>query len=236
MLLPSVTGLGVAALVTLKSDWPEVATTTVAVALLLLGFGSVVVEETLAVSVMTVPAGVAEFTVRMTLNVVDAPEATVGLEQVSVPPATPQVHPVKGDGVAETKVVLAGMASLKATVFAVAAPLLVTTTVYVKLLPAMTGLGVVVLVMERSAVVAEPTVVWTVAELFARFGSSVPEVALSMSVITVPRATPVFTATPTMKVVEAALATSGLVQEIVPVAPTAGALQVQPEPPGKLND
>jgi hypothetical protein len=55
-------------------------------------------------------------------------------------------------------------------------------------------------------------------------------------VTTVPAATPVLTATPTVKVVAAAFATSGLVQEIVPVPPTLGVVQVQPEPPGKLKD
>ena len=93
-----------------------------------------------------------------------------------------------------------------------------------------------VLVMERSAVVDEPTVVCTVAELFARFGSLVPEVAFTTSVMTVPTATPVFTATVTVNVVEAALASSGLVHEIDPVLPTVGAVQVQPEPPGTVKD
>jgi hypothetical protein len=90
--------------------------------------------------------------------------------------------------------------------------------------------------MERSAVVALPTVVWTVAVLFRRFGSLLPAVAFTTSVITEPTATPEFTATPTVKVVEAALAKSGLVHEIVPVPPTPGVAQVQPEPPGKLKD
>jgi hypothetical protein len=58
MLLPPVTGLGVAELVTLRSACPVAATTTVAVAALLLGFGSVVVDATFAVSVMTVPEAV----------------------------------------------------------------------------------------------------------------------------------------------------------------------------------
>src|SRR5579864_2102142 len=129
MLLPSVTGLGVAALVTLKSDCPAVATTSVAVALLLFGLGSIVVEETFAVSVMTVPEAVPAFTVTTTVNVVEAPEARVAFEQVSVPLTTEQLQPAAGAGVAETNVVFAGIASLKATVLAVAAPLFVTTTV-----------------------------------------------------------------------------------------------------------
>ena len=236
MLFPPVTGFGVAELVTLRSAWPAVATTSVAVALLLFGLGSVVVEDTFAVTVIGVPAGVNEFTVRTTVIVSDAPEASVAFEQVSVPATTEQLHPAEGDGVAETKVVVAGIASLTATVLAAAAPLFVTTTVYVILFPAITGLGVLVLVMERSAVVDSPTVVCTVAELFNRLGSLFPAVTLSTSVITVPTATPVFTATPTVNVVEAAFATSGLVHEIVPVPPTLGVAQIQPEPPGKLKD
>src|ERR1700675_1604522 len=122
MLLPPVTGLGVAELRTLKSACPAVATTTVAVALLLFGFGSFVVEETSAVSVISVPEAVPAVTFSTTVNVVEAPEATVGFEQVRVPLTTEQVQPAAGEGVAETNVVLAGIASLKATVLAVAAP------------------------------------------------------------------------------------------------------------------
>src|SRR4029077_1719382 len=102
--------------------------------------------------------------------------------------------------------------------------------------PAKTGLGVPELVIDRSAVVDSPTVVCTDAELLERMASFVPEEASMTSVITVPEATPVFTAAPNVKVVEAALATSGFVQVIVPVPPTAGAMQVHPEPPGLLKD
>src|SRR5579864_6543179 len=104
------------------------------------------------------------------------------------------------------------------------------------LFPAITGLGDALFVIERSAVVDEPTVVCTVAELFARFGSLFPAVAFTTSVITVPAATPVFTATPTVKVVDAPFATSALLHVIVPVAPTLGVVQFQPDPPGKLKD
>src|SRR5271165_4758592 len=128
MLLPLVTGLGVAELVTLKSACPAVATTTVAVAALLFGFGSVVVEATFAVSVMAVPDAVPAVTCRTTAKLTEAPEASVAFEQVRVPVTTEQVHPDEGVGVAETNVVLAGIASLKATVPAAAAPLFLTTT------------------------------------------------------------------------------------------------------------
>ena len=102
--------------------------------------------------------------------------------------------------------------------------------------PAITGFGAFVLVIERSAVVAKPTVVWTVAELLVKTGSDVPAVTLSISVITVPAATPVFTATATVKVVAAAFGTSGLVQEIAPVPPIAGATHVHLEPLGTFKD
>lgn len=128
-MLPSVTGLGDAALMTLKSAWPAVATTAVAVAELLFGFGSVVAVETFAVLVMTVPAAVPAFTVTTTVIVVEAPAAISGFEHVSVPPDTLQVQPAAGTGVAETKVVFAGIASVTATVLDGAAPLFVTTMV-----------------------------------------------------------------------------------------------------------
>src|SRR5262249_49697528 len=135
-----------------------------------------------------------------------------------------------------TSVVFAGMGSVKTTLVAVAAPLFLTTTESEMLLPARTGFGVFVLVMERSAVVERPTVVCTVAELLERSGSVVPELALMTSVMTVPTATPVLTATVTVNVVEAPEAKSGLVQEIAPVPPTLGVVQVQPEPPGTVID
>lgn len=157
MLLPSVTGFGVAVLVTLKSDCVAVATTSVAVATLLLGFESVVVAAAVTVSVITVPAGVAAATFKTTEKDAEAPEARVEAEQVRVPLATAQVQPL--GAVSETKVVFAGIGSLKETVDAAAPPLFFTTTAYVMLLPAITGLGLAILVTERSAVVDEPTVV-----------------------------------------------------------------------------
>src|ERR1700676_4242983 len=96
------------------------------------------------------------------------------------------------------------------------------------LFPASTGLGVAELLMDRSDEDAEPTVVWTVAVLLARFGSLVPEVASIVSVITVPTAVPALTCTTRVNVPAARLATSGLVQLMLPVPLTAGGGQVQP--------
>ena len=129
MLLLEVTGLGAAALVMLRSAWPAVATTTVEVALLLLGLGSVVDEATVAVSVITVPAAVPAATFKTTVKVVEAPEATLGFEQDNVPATTPQVQPASGEGTTDTNEVLAGIGSLKTTPLAVAAPLFCTNTV-----------------------------------------------------------------------------------------------------------
>src|SRR5262249_37126845 len=234
MLLLSVTGLGLAELVTERSAWPAVATTTEAVASLLLGLGSVVDELTLAVSLMTVPAAVPAATLSWKLNVAEPPEARDPVEQVRTLEMTEHDQPTTIGTV--TRVVLAGMGSVKATLVAAAAPLFRTTTTSLMLLPASTGFGEFVLVMERSAVVDRPTVVCTVAELLERSGSTVPEPALTTSVITVPAATPVLTATVTVNVVDAPEAKSGLEQEIAPVPPTAGVLQFQPEPPGTVID
>ena len=70
--------------------------------------------------------------------------------------------------------------------------------------------------------------VMAVAELFARFGSEVPETILSTSTICVPLgvAAPTFTTTVNEPFVPAS--NTGLVQEMLPVLPTAGVLHVQP--------
>lgn len=227
-MFPASTGFGVPVFVTARSAWPAVATTTVTVATLFEGFGSVVADETFAVSVMTVPEGVVAPTVTITVNVVDAPAANVGIVHeiapgVHVQPEVPDV------GVTETKVVFAGIASLKTTVLALPGPLFVTTTVYVMLLPAITGLGDAAFVIARSAVFAAPTIVTTVAVLFARLGSFVPEVIASVSVICVPVAVPVFTFTTTVNVAvpDAPAGTSGFVQVMFPVPPKPGVVQFQ---------
>src|SRR5579872_997867 len=95
--------------------------------------------------------------------------------------------------------------------------------------PAVTGLGVAEFVIVRSAeLVAAPTIVRTVAELFARFGSLVPDAMETVSAIWVPVGGPGFTFTATVN--DAAPAapsgTSGFVQLITPVPFTAGVVQV----------
>jgi hypothetical protein len=204
----------------------------VAIAKLFEGFGSVVLEETLAVSVITVPDAVPPITVTTTVNVVEAPTANEGfVHEIEMP-----VHvqpPVPDVLAAETKVVFAGSASVNASVLAVLGPLFVMTTVYVMLLPASTGLGEATFVIVRLAVFAAPTIVRTVAVLFARFGSFVPDVTDTVSAICVPVTVPPFTCTTTVNVVvpEAPVGTSASVQVITPVPFTAGVAQLQPAAP-----
>src|SRR5580692_6809161 len=79
-----------------------------------------------------------------------------------------------------------------------------------------------------SALVEEPTRVKTLAVLFARFGSLVPDETDAVSRICVPLTVPGTTVTSNVKVPTAALATSGFGQLILPVPPTAGVVQDQP--------
>jgi len=103
------------------------ATAIFTVAELLFVFVSRVVVVAVSVSVMMVPAAVPAFTVTTIGNVLVEPGATLGFVQL-MEPLVVQVHPV-GTGVSETKVVLAGMASLKLTVLQLLGPVLVTTCV-----------------------------------------------------------------------------------------------------------
>src|SRR5271169_396989 len=132
MLLPSVTGLGEAVLVTLRSAWVAAATVTFAVALLFPVFGSSTPETTLTVSLIVVPFAVPATTVTTTVIVAFDPEASaVSEEQVMefgvVVVMKVQVHPV--GPLAETKVVFVGRFSVKVVLGEAAGPLLVTTCV-----------------------------------------------------------------------------------------------------------
>jgi hypothetical protein len=121
---PAATGLGLPLLVTLRSQ--DIRTFVTTVVLLLLELGSVVPEaemEEFAVIVATATVG-ARFTT--TIMFADAPAATLGLVQVTEA-ATVHVQPAGAES--DTKVVLAGIASVKLTVDAAAGPLLVTLSV-----------------------------------------------------------------------------------------------------------
>ena len=124
MLAPAATGLGLPLLVTFRSQATRTFVTTVV--LLLLGLGSVVPEEEteeFAVMVATDTVG-ARFTT--TMISADAPAATLGLVQVTEAVAV-HVQPTGAEN--DTKVVLAGIASVKLTGAAAAGPLLVTVCV-----------------------------------------------------------------------------------------------------------
>lgn len=126
-MLPADTGFGLPEFVTLRSACVPLATPIITVAELLAVFVSRVVVATVAVSVMSVPAAVPAFTVTTTGNVLVEPGATLGFEQL-MEPVVVQVHPA-GTGVRETKVVLAGNASVKVAVAQLLGPVLVTTCV-----------------------------------------------------------------------------------------------------------
>lgn len=99
--------------------------------MLLAELGSVVEELTVAVSLMAVPAAVPAVTFKITGKLTD-PDAKLGSVQLIVPvlPAAGRVQDQPaGMGVNDTKVVLAGVASVKVTPVAVLGPALVTTWV-----------------------------------------------------------------------------------------------------------
>src|SRR5271155_1985990 len=103
------------------------------------------------------------------------------------------------------------------------------------LFPATTVFEAATLVRVTSAEVAEPTTVATVAELFAKFGSLLPDVMLSVSTICVPKVVPAFTCTATTKLPVASPAKLGFVQVIVPVE-RINAAELQVHPVGAVMD
>jgi hypothetical protein len=100
-----------------------------AVALLLAEFGSVVVEPTVAVSLIAVPCGVPAVTFTTTGKLA-VPAAKLGFVQVIVP-ALPTVGRTQdqplGIGVKLTNVVFSGVLSVKLTTVATLGPEFVTT-------------------------------------------------------------------------------------------------------------
>jgi hypothetical protein len=177
------------------------------------------------VSVMIVPAAVPAVTVTTTGNVLVEPGATLGLVQL-MDPVVVQVHPA-GTGLSELNVVLTGIASVNVAVVQLLGPLLVTTCVYVIVLPAATGLGLPLFVTAKSQ--SALTFVMTVVVLLLKLGSLVvgswetEELAVIDETATVDA-----TLTTTMMAADAPEATLGLVQFTLPVAPTAGVVHDQP--------
>ena len=136
------------------------------------------------------------------------------------------VAPPEFTNATDWNVVFAGVASLNVPVLQLLGPGLVMVCVYVMLEPAETGFGVPLLVTVRSH--ATVTGVDTDVVLFADVGSLVVAVTVEVAVI-VPAAVPAGTFTTTMMSAEDVLASDEpSVQVTVPVAPTAGVVQVQP--------
>src|ERR1700682_6143059 len=133
MLLPSDTGLGVAVEVTAKSTCPAVATVMMPVAELLVGLGSGVEEETLAVPAICVPEGVAAFTFKTMGKEALAPPAKVDAivlqKSRPVPPAAGVAHVHPAGATRETKVVFRGIVSWNVGVAAAKVLRFVTTPV-----------------------------------------------------------------------------------------------------------
>ncbi len=84
------------------------------------------------------------------------------------------------------------------------------------------------MVTEMSADAGLATSVLTVAVLLARLVSLTPELTESVSLMVVPLGVPAPTCTTNVKVERTLGSFEGKVQEIFPVAPTAGVEQVQP--------
>ncbi len=93
--------------------------------------------------------------------------------------------------------------------------------------PARTGLGESVMVTAMSAWLAAATVTSTLTLLLELLGSVTADEPMSVSVITVPVAVPAFTLATNENAPLAPDASEGMVQEMLPVAPTAGVVQVQ---------
>src|ERR1700693_2077923 len=109
------------------SAWLACATVTWSVALLFEGWGSVIDEEPMSVSVMTVPVAAPAFTFVTRVNEPLEPAARVAMVHVTVPvPPTSGVVQLHEPGLArDTKVVLVGIASVNLTVAAADGPLFV---------------------------------------------------------------------------------------------------------------
>src|SRR5580704_5551278 len=173
MLLPACTGSGEGVLVTVRFG-PDVPTTVLALAVLFAEFGSGADELTETESVITVPFVVVltTFTTRVNVPLVDP--AILTLVQTTFPVVpTPGAEQLQPEGAAiETKVVLVGIGATMVALSAALGPLLVTTCVYVILLPAATGFGVALSVTFISAL--EATVATFVAVSLRRLASPPP--------------------------------------------------------------
>ena len=189
---------------------------TVAVLLLFAGFGSVVIELTLAVFEMVVPTGVPWSVVKLNWNVADAPLANEAIVQliVPVPPAGGVVQVNAGPLVceAEAKCVFAGTTSVSVTLIAGDGPAFATVTVQVAG-PPEGAMGGAFLVTERSAFAA--TVVIAVDVLLPGAGSDVLVATVAVLLIVVPFGVAAGTFTTIEKVADAPAVSDAIEQLIV---------------------
>jgi hypothetical protein len=126
--------------------------------------------------------------------------------------------------------------SVTVTFVAEAGPLFVTVSVYVTTVPCVTGFGVAILTIARSALLALATTTVELAVLVVRLGTIFVAVAVAVSVMLVPEGVPEFTCR--MRVNVPTLLTASVpaaVHVIVPVPPTAG-LVPQVHPAGGVID
>lgn len=124
MLFPASTLAGLAAVLRAKSACVPDATTTVAAAVF--APKDWLAAFTVTVSLMRVPAGTVAFTLYCTVNVAEAPAATVAA--VHCGGNTVQDHPA-GGVIGDIKVVFAGVISVKVAPVAAELPVFVTTCV-----------------------------------------------------------------------------------------------------------
>ena len=123
MFWPAFTGFGLPAFVTLRSACPATATPIVEMAVLSLRLVSTVADKAVAVSVMIVPEAVPAFTVYTAVIVATDPGGTLGFVH-EIGAALGQVHvpPPVVTAATETKVVLAGVASVNVAVVQLLGP------------------------------------------------------------------------------------------------------------------
>src|SRR3982074_1930332 len=174
MLLPATTGFGNAVFDPVNWAPAVVPTTVFTVAVLLEEMGSMAEELTEAISEITVPLAVPAFTFTTRVKVPAVEPGILELLQTVLPvPPTPGVMQLQpaGDAI-ETKVVFAGIVATSVALSAALGPLLVTSWVYVMLLPAATGFGDPVSATLMSAL--ETTLATSVALSFARLISPPP--------------------------------------------------------------
>ena len=126
MLLPAVTGFGLAEFVMLRSACVAPATAIFTVAVLSVELLSCVADAATAVSVMIVPAAVPSVTVYFAVMVTDEPGGTLGFVQATGPVfGHVQVPPPVVTAATDVNVVLAGVASWNVAVEQLLGPLFV---------------------------------------------------------------------------------------------------------------